>query len=677
MASGSHPSLPKLASIGLLFSLFLCSLGGLSSAQSPVGDGGPLPTKANTSGEFRLERVAVPNGSEILTIFGSLEGIYGQEAAPVVPLVSVLRDTLGDNDPENDRLRYVWALTYARPSKSQRFAAFVPFLYGRFGKQKQKLKGVPRPVLDVAEVDREVWDRFLWVGLQAILLDPYGIAVKASTRNYRRNVSEYRKSQIVRALGALALYQAQTGTESVFSPTEFAEIQARLSLNDKMFGGLLDEVHLNDVYEKNMSAARDTRGHNWELLRQRAEAESLIFEPLKLPDGSATHAIIWVTKNELASNAARSFSSRFLNIKNPWSDAKLKNWKGYTEVRFLDSENRSVPEGAEGARAVEMIPLAIYGLDQPNIPLLLIDFRDTFNPKKREMSRRVLEDVTRNILSLSTYGDIPYFLGRTVYDFVTGRRGMDINQPSRIGTYSQLKLLVSLDSSLDPGFRKDISQRMERVVLNPLENDLGAEVDIARAQYEALVNYARRADGLAAQIDRDRREEIVPLRHGAAARLIFRVANVASFGLYTHRETVSERTVAVVDLKRRMKHHERFLREVARTSSRVEIDSDLAEVKRSLRFVADHNELATREVARATASIFSRTADDEVRELCLGGLYKINNDVAKRALLRIYADEKTDVRWRNVTADFLRLAVKEDKDIPPAEARMILSVVGQ
>jgi hypothetical protein len=31
-----------------------------------------------------------------------------------------------------------------------------------------------------------------------------------------------------------------------------------------------------------------------------------------------------------------------------------------------------------------MIPLALYGLDNPKIPMVLVDFRDGLNPKKRE-----------------------------------------------------------------------------------------------------------------------------------------------------------------------------------------------------------------------------------------------------------------------------------------------------
>src|SRR5438045_11984 len=78
--------------------------------------------------DFRVERHAVPGGSELLTVFGQLtEG--NAPGNPDVPLVSVLRDTLGDTNPDNDRLRYVWVLTSARPSLLQRAAASLPFFY--------------------------------------------------------------------------------------------------------------------------------------------------------------------------------------------------------------------------------------------------------------------------------------------------------------------------------------------------------------------------------------------------------------------------------------------------------------------------------------------------------------------------------------------------------------------
>src|SRR2546421_9936727 len=63
--------------------------------------------------QFRVERLPIASGGELLTIFGRLDGMKGGSdgSAPEVPLISVVRDTLNDTDPENDRLRYVWMLT--------------------------------------------------------------------------------------------------------------------------------------------------------------------------------------------------------------------------------------------------------------------------------------------------------------------------------------------------------------------------------------------------------------------------------------------------------------------------------------------------------------------------------------------------------------------------------------
>src|SRR4029078_13381184 len=262
-----------------------------------------------------------------------------------------------------------------------------------------------------------------------------------STRAYRQNLSDYRKSHVMRALSLLSLYQAVDGPP-VFSETELSEIHARLRLTDKTFGGLVGDLNLERYNERQLQQLRDTRGHNWELLRQRAEAESLLFDPLQMPDGSATHALLWIAKDDLEKNQGKRYDSRFLNIANPWSDKRLTQWNGYSETRFVDAENRPVSPDSPGARSVTLIPLALYGLDNPRIPMLLVDFRDGANPKKRERWRRELQDVTTNILSVSQFGDTPYFVGRTVLDFITGKRGMDFNQPSRLRTYSQLKLLL-------------------------------------------------------------------------------------------------------------------------------------------------------------------------------------------------------------------------------------------
>ena len=648
----------------------------VSLAQSPA----PTPDIPNASAEaqkpsFRLERTPVAGGAELLTIFGDLDGLKRENGqSSEVPLVSVVRDTLGDDNPENDRLRYVWMLTYTKPTFGQRLASAIPFLYTRVGNKQQAGSGPPPPIMDLAGAKREVWERFFWTAIQSLLLDSYGLPLKTATRTFRHNLSDYRKAHIVRALGVLALYQAESGTASVFTPGEMGDINARLILSEKAFGGIMDDIYLQRVYQKETTLTRDLRGHNWELLRQRAEAELLYFEPLEMPDGSATHAMLWVSRPDLENNQTRRFDKRFLNIANPWQDRRLRNWKGYSETRYFDAEGRPVDADAVGARAVEMVPLALYGLDFPKIPILLVDFRDEANPKHREMSRRVLEDIARNVLGLSRLA-LPYFLGRTVYDFVTGKRGMDINQPSRLKTYSQLKLLLSLSASLDPELREEISRRLERVSLNPLENDLEVEAKLAREQYASLMAYVNRPDGLPARLDRDRREEMVNLKHGRTGQAMFRLANILSFGLYTHRETATTEMKTRLDIGRQFAFHQRFLREVARSSPQVEVVWNIEDVRRSLRFIIEHGALATGTTASVAARIFARTEDEETRSICLNGLYRINNETAKKELLRTYRDPRIEARWRTQSAEYLRLAVKEEQRIAPADAKAILGVV--
>lgn len=613
---------------------------------------------------FRLERVPVDGGAELVTILAKLDGIDSPQAGEWVPLVTVLRDTLGDLKPENDRLRYVWPLTYTRPSLKQRLSGAVPFLYSRVGNKNRVSQNAPPPVLDLAAADHEVWNKIFWAALQSMLIDPVGVAVKASTRSYQHNITDYRKSHIIRALSVLSLYQAVEGPPA-FTESELSEIQARLRLTDRTFGGLVGNLNLQSYNERQVFETRDIRGHNWELLRQRAEAESLFFEPLQMPDGTATHALLWVTKSDLAANQGRRYDGRFLNIANPWSDKRLLDWQGYSETRYVDAENRPVAPDAPGARATEMIPLALYGLDNPKIPMVLVDFRDGLNPKKREMSRRALQDVTRNVLSLSRFGDLPYFLGRTVLDFVTGRRGIDMNQPSRLRTYSQLKLLLSLNQSLDPDLRDQIGKRLEKVSLNPLENDLHAEARVANEQYQALLAYAKQPDGLPRKLDQDRRAEMVPLDHGRTGQILFRLANILSFGKYTHREPSGPDVTPRIDVARRLAYHTRFLQEVARSSPQIDVTWNLAEVNRSLEFLADHATEASAKSAGAAATIFLRTLDNETRRNCLESLSRMTNPKAKTELLRLSARLDLDQAGKALLVSFLTTPVPPRQPIEP------------
>ena len=126
-----------------IYFALLLTLSAVSPGQLIFAQTGANQTTTPKSA-FRLERTPVGGGAELLTIFGSLDGLpHENQAAAEVPLVSLLRDTLGDENPENDRLRYLWMLTYTKPTFMQKLAGAVPFLYSRVG-IKPKSRAVHR-----------------------------------------------------------------------------------------------------------------------------------------------------------------------------------------------------------------------------------------------------------------------------------------------------------------------------------------------------------------------------------------------------------------------------------------------------------------------------------------------------------------------------------------------------
>ena len=663
--------------------------------------------------QFRLERTPLVGGAELLTIFGRLDGLRGENtSSPEVPLVSVVRDTLSDHNPENDRLRYVWMLTYTRPNLMKRIASGIPFFYQHVGNQTRVGSSPPKPLIDLANTSRQTWDAFFWMGVQNVFLDSYGIPLKAATRTYRQNAADYRSGHVMQALSILENYEnvrRRTRDESellalrssrvglnrpvsltndssqpllpnlapAFSPGEMLELRARLIMSGEVLGGLLGPDTFRTTVTKRTMASVDNSGHNWELLRQRAEAEGLYFEPLAMPDGRATHALLWIAKPDLAAQTTREFHDRFLNIANPWSDQRLRNWNGYSRTFYFDGDHRPVSTNNPEARSVEMIPLAIYGLDHPKIPALLIDFRSSLNPKKREMSRRFIDDLTKNIFSLSNFGNFPYFVGRQAYNFVTGRRGIDLNQPTRLRSYSELKLLLTFNSEIDPKLRSEIERRVQNVSLNPLNNDDEAEVALARQQYDALMNYARRPDGLSARIERDRGAEMVSLKHGRTARLFFTLGNVFSFGRYAHRENPTLELQERMELSRRVTYHTNFLREVAKSSPQTDVAWDISVVRRSLQFFADQGSAASNAAARATGTIFEKTSDDETRRLSLDALSKMNNKAARKELLRLFKLQPSQSELRADISARLRRALESNAQVKPKEAKLLLSQLEQ
>jgi hypothetical protein len=560
---------------------------------------------------FRVERHPVANGAELLTVFSSLpEGDADHQIANPgeIPLLSVLRDTLGDSNPDNDRLRYIWVLTSARPTVLQHAAAFVPFFYWRpdLGKNIDRK---PAAILDLGDTSKVVWNALAQSVVQAAAIDSNGALIRASTRRYRANLADQRQVNLMEGLAVISQLEEMPESGGFFSQPELLEMQARLALAGKTLGGLVTEDRLPEAYFKNRRQTEEMRGHNWELLRQRAEASGLYFDPLGF-GRSRTHALLWVARDDLspAAGSPHKWDGRFLGIADPFTDSRLKNWTGYTETRTFDES---------GPR--ELIPLALYALEYPKVPLLLADFRDTRKPKHREMLRRATGDAVSGVLGISRWGNWPFLAGSAAWNFVRSRHGDANNRTARLRAYSQVRRWLTLDGSVDPALRADLQRRLEILGVNPLEDSVFEEAEIAHRQYDALLRYAADPKGLPARLERDRNAEVATHRHAAPARIGLRLAKWFSLSIYSHKEmTDSVALAAALDRERRAERQIQFLENLAQSSPQPEVVWNIAEVRRSV------NELIATGVPPRSIQVVSRimqqTSDAEVRELCARAL---------------------------------------------------------
>ncbi len=411
-------------------------------------------------------------------------------------------------------------------------------------------------------------------------------------------------------------------------------------LAGKTLGGLVTPESLPDAYFNQRQSSDQARGHNWELLRQRAEANSLYFDPMGMGI-AATHALLWVAREE--ADDAVAWNDRFLDIANPYGDNRILNWDGYSEVRYFDPDGRPVEQPVEGGTSRELIPLGLYSLDYPKVPLLLVDFRDSLSPKRREMISHASRDVVTGILGVTRWGNWPYLAGSWAWNFFQARRGVPTNRNARLDAYSQARRWLSLDRDLDPELHSELMRWLDKLAVNPLEDNVEDETGIARRQYAALMRYASDPDGLASKLAADREAEMRAYNHKPLTRAGLKFAQWTTLGIYRHHEPQREngKMLAQLDRHRRADHELRMLEsvtdEILALDANIGTDQQVAnfelapwqreEINRSLDALVATGitERSTTTVEKMVQKILLQTNDAETRMLCLKVLDHLNN----------------------------------------------------
>ncbi len=592
--------------------------------------------------EYRSESQPVAGGAELVTVFARLNGAAPSGSQDLdIPVLAVLRDSLGDDDPDNDRLRSVWILTSTRPTLWQRAASALSFGYFRAG-SKRHAGRVPSPALDLAAPSKSVYSNLFGDSLQAIELDPLGAAVRSTTRTYRTNSDDYTKLQVFQALSTLDnlgldnLAQddlaPKSAAQSALTDGQLREIYSRLSLSTRTFGGLVREQNLSRYYDKETSQLQRTRAHNWELLRQRAELNGLYFEPLAVAAGSPSEALVWIARSDLDNRADRHYDGQFLGIANPWTDDRLMHWTGYSQLRYFDSDNRPVPKDTPGAQPVEMIPLGWYSLNYPRVPLLLADFRNSLNPKRREMVSQGATGLITGVFGITRFGNPSFFAAEFVWNFVRGRHGAAVNRTARLQAYSGARQFLAMDASLDPGLKIELQRHLDHLALNPRENETSREATLASEQFAALLQYVNSPQG-AAKLERERRKEMESYTRSPAFRVFAGLGRIFTRGPRPDPDSdLSLRTE--LDAYRRSAAQMRFLEEILAASPRPDVVWDSDAIRKSVDdlSVDPHAGPAAQ---RLIAQVYARSADSDLRQACWRALLAFNQRASEAVAQKV------------------------------------------
>jgi hypothetical protein len=499
-----------------------------------------------------------------------------------VPLVAVLRDTLGEYRADEDRLLDIWLLDYANPGLGKKILSAVPFFYWHPGSGSRSAANQhPKPLFDLTTPQHPVLSDTGRDLLQWTALDPTFMALRASSRAYRSNGLDDERLHLETAISYLR--SAPTSEEGWgLTESERNTVIARLELRKKLLGGLVSAKRAAEVGEKSGYEEEAVRSRNWELLRQLAEKTGLVFEPLDIADHQGEYAMLSLP---LAQGPPETGSDlkpiwKLLSIRDPWTDDRLR------------------PARNQSSR---MVPLAVYSLTYPKAPLLLVDFRDQVHVRRHEMTQRSINEITAGVIGISHFTNWYYYVAADLYDLVSGRHGAAMMQSERLDAYSRLRMDLALDHQLNPELRHSIQTRLNDVSVNPLQATADRELENAQIRFARLEDEAAARGELATLIDRQRRAELAQFGKTNGELERKELFHLASFGTYKGLAPQSEDNVATLGVERRVNYQLNFLEGLAATGTQPEIAVDQIRIQSSIQELSSLMSKVDSPVVRARA----------------------------------------------------------------------------
>jgi hypothetical protein len=570
------------------------------------------PVAINQSSPYYWKTTPVGDGAQLLTLSCRACGV-SKDTEEGVPLVSVLRDTLGDQTGENDRVTYVWLLTYAHPRMGQRILSAIPFFYWRISKgPKSVSERDTEPFMDLSAPENPMMLQVSRNLLQWTAFDPMMTPVRASTHAYGTNRQEDERLHIEEAISYL--HQAPVSNDSTaLTQVQLDTVIGKLKLREILLGGLGTDNQAARVGMQSDFEQERIRSRNRELLRQWAEKTGLIFEPLNLNGSQAHFAILWFPQSESAEPENLSLQSiwKLLAIRNTWTDEGLKNWKGPVYERTFDKNS-----------SVSVIPLAVYSLDYPKQPLILMDFRHKLSRRRREVAQRSVNELITGVLGISHFADWYFYIALDLHRFVVGRRGAALDEASRLDCYSDFRVNLALDRTIDPSLKKDMETRIRWLAVNPLESAPQREIQNAIARYKLLEKEADDGD-LMAQVDREHKFELSSFGESEKTKLAKSMLHVATLGFY--KQQAKSDDIFMLDHERRVTYQLNFLDSLIQAQTPPEISYDSERIRSSVRELSSLMPSIAAPAVRSHAEVTvehlkNLSKDDDLRADCTTAL---------------------------------------------------------
>jgi hypothetical protein len=531
-----------------------------------------------------------------------------------VPLVSVLRDRLAGINADgvpNDHLTDVWLLTYSSMTVQGGLLGAVPFFYWRIGEGSTRVPtGSVKPFLNLTAPEHPVVSGLSRDLLQTMMLDPMMMPIRASSRAYRSNELDRERVHLEQAASYLRAAPIGEGSDEI-TGAQRDLLVARFELRKRLLGGLVADRNAGRVGEQAGFDQERIRSRNWEMLRQCAEKTGLRFEPMDVAGTHGEYAVLWFSPDAGGKPQGSNLGPvwKVLNLRDPWSDDRLKNWTGPYKTQD------------DGSR---LIPLGVYGLNYPVTPLLLVDFRDKLHIRRHEMTQRSINEIVSGIVGISHFTNWYFYAGAYLYDFVVARHGTATNQSERLDIYSSFRTALALDQTLDPDFRNQLRRRMDSLAVNPLDGSPAREVALAEARFRVLEQEAVNGK-LADHIDDQRRAELAAYGHGQGNEMFQAFLHTGSLGLYTRRAKPDPDNLEALRRARLMQANLELLDRLANAGGRPEIVYDSTRIQTSVKELAFSLSHATDPGTRARAQhtlerLQGATEDISVQQECASAL---------------------------------------------------------